>query len=396
MELLTILGATGSIGQSTLSVVRRHPERFGVFALTANRQVARMLADCLEFSPRYAVMVDEAAAGELRRQLAEQGGKTRVLSGAEALCEVAAEPEVTTVMAAIVGAAGLLSTLAAVKSGKRVLLANKEALVMSGELFIDMVHRSGAQLLPIDSEHNAIFQCLPSELQQNPGRGSLVEAGVSKILLTGSGGPFRYTPVEQLADVTPAQAVAHPNWSMGPKISVDSATMMNKGLEYIEARWLFNAAPHQLEVLIHPQSVIHSMVQYSDGSVLAQLGQPDMMTPIAHALAYPARIASGVAQLDFCKLGELSFMAPDMARYPCLRLAIEACASGQGATTALNAANEEAVAAFLAGSLDFMAIASVNEAVMQQLGSTRANSVDEIIALDGAARRCARALIRKT
>ncbi|MDX1269381.1 MAG: 1-deoxy-D-xylulose-5-phosphate reductoisomerase, partial [Oceanisphaera sp.] len=248
MELLTILGATGSIGQSTLSVVRRHPERFGVFALTANRQVARMLADCLEFSPRYAVMVDEAAAGELRRQLAEQGGKTRVLSGAEALCEVAADPEVTTVMAAIVGAAGLLSTLAAVEAGKRVLLANKEALVMSGELFIDMVHRSGAQLLPIDSEHNAIFQCLPAELQQNPGRGSLVEAGVSKILLTGSGGPFRYTPVDQLANVTPAQAVAHPNWSMGPKISVDSATMMNKGLEYIEARWLFNAAPHQLEV----------------------------------------------------------------------------------------------------------------------------------------------------
>ena len=335
------------------------------------------------------------AAKDLRQQLAQLNSATEVLSGSEALCEVAREPEVTTVMAAIVGAAGLLSTLAAVKAGKRVLLANKEALVMSGELFIDAVHRYGAQLLPIDSEHNAIFQCLPRTLQQNPGRGSLSEAGVSKILLTGSGGPFRYTPINELSEVTPAQAIAHPNWSMGPKISVDSATMMNKGLEYIEARWLFNAAPKQLQVLVHPQSVVHSMVQYSDGSVLAQLGQPDMMTPIAHALAYPARIASGVAPLDFCTLGDLSFMAPDMERYPCLQLAIDACASGQGATTALNAANEMTVAAFLAGELPFMAIAQVNEAVMQTLGSQGASCIDEIIALDNQARACASAHIRK-
>ncbi|MFD1007317.1 1-deoxy-D-xylulose-5-phosphate reductoisomerase [Oceanisphaera ostreae] len=395
MQTLTILGASGSIGQSTLAVVRQHPEQFSLFALSANSNVVRMLADCVEFAPRFAVMTDNLAAKELRRQLAQTSCRTQVLSGAQALCEVARDAEVTTVMAAIVGAAGLLSTLAAVEAGKRVLLANKEALVMSGELFIDKVHRHGAELLPIDSEHNAIFQCLPTTLQQNPGRGSLHDAGVSKILLTGSGGPFRYTPIEQLATVTPAQAIAHPNWSMGPKISVDSATMMNKGLEYIEARWLFNATPEQLQVLVHPQSVIHSMVQYSDGSVLAQLGQPDMMTPITHALAYPARIASGVAPLDFCALGDLSFMAPDMARYPCLQLAIDACASGQGATTALNAANEVAVSAFLAGNLSFMAIAEVNEAVMQQLGSTAVCNLDDIIAQDNKARTCAAAEIRK-
>ncbi|WP_375055469.1 1-deoxy-D-xylulose-5-phosphate reductoisomerase [Zobellella sp. DQSA1] len=395
MEMLTLLGATGSIGQSTLGVVRRHPERFGLFALTASRQVERMLADCLEFSPRYAVMADEGAARELRRLLAERGCVTQVLSGKDALCEVAAEPEVTTVMAAIVGAAGLLPTLAAVRAGKRVLLANKEALVMSGELFIEAVHRHGARLLPVDSEHNAIFQCLPVELQQNPGRGSLMAAGIGKILLTGSGGPFRYTPPEELTAVTPVQAVAHPNWSMGPKISVDSATMMNKGLEYIEARWLFNAPPEQLEVLVHPQSVIHSMVQYSDGSVLAQLGQPDMMTPIAHALAYPERIGSGVAPLDFCRLGELTFMAPDMTRYPCLQLAIDACAAGQGATTALNAANEVAVAAFLAGGLDYMGIAAVNETVVQKLGLIKVCSLEDILELDDQARRSATEIIRR-
>ncbi|WP_319782051.1 1-deoxy-D-xylulose-5-phosphate reductoisomerase [Oceanisphaera sp. IT1-181] len=395
MDTLAILGATGSIGQSTLAVVRQHPDRFSLFALSAHSNVGRMVTDCLEFAPRYAVMVDASAAKQLRHELAQLNSVTEVLSGSEALCEVACEPEVTTVMAAIVGAAGLLSTLSAVKAGKRVLLANKEALVMSGELFIDAVHHYGAELLPIDSEHNAIFQCLPSSLQQNPGRGSLSEAGVSKILLTGSGGPFRYTAINELSAVTPAQAIAHPNWTMGPKISVDSATMMNKGLEYIEARWLFNAAPEQLQVLVHPQSVVHSMVQYSDGSVLAQLGQPDMMTPIAHALAYPARIASGVAPLDFCTLGDLSFMAPDMARYPCLQLAIDACASGQGATTALNAANEVAVAAFLAGELNFMAINQVNEAVMQTLGASSVSTIDEIIALDNQARLCATAQIRK-
>lgn len=395
MQTLTVLGASGSIGQSTLAVVRQHPEQFSLFALSAHSNVTAMVKDCLEFVPRYAVMVDEVAARSLRQELALLGVSTQVLSGANALCEVAREPEVTTVMAAIVGAAGLLSTLAAVEAGKRVLLANKEALVMSGELFIDSVHRCGAELLPIDSEHNAIFQCLPDALQQNPGRGCLTTAGVSKILLTGSGGPFRYTPIADLAAVTPAQAIAHPNWSMGPKISVDSATMMNKGLEYIEARWLFNAAPKQIQVLVHPQSVVHSMVQYSDGSVLAQLGQPDMMTPIAHALAYPNRIASGVAPLDFCTLSDLSFMAPDMGRYPCLQLAIDACASGQGATTALNAANEVTVAAFLAGQLGFMGIAEVNEAVMQQLGSTQVSHLDDIIAQDIRARDCATAEIRK-
>ncbi|NHI01374.1 MULTISPECIES: 1-deoxy-D-xylulose-5-phosphate reductoisomerase [Oceanimonas] len=395
MQQLTILGASGSIGQSTLGVVRRHPERFGVFALTASRQVERMLADCLEFAPRFAVMAEPAAAAELRRRLNEAGSRTQVLDGAEALCQVAAEPEVDTVMAAIVGAAGLLPTLAAVRAGKRVLLANKEALVMSGELFIDAVHHSGAELLPVDSEHNAIFQCLPPELQRTPGRGDLAGAGIGKILLTGSGGPFRYTPVEQLSEVTPAEAVNHPNWSMGPKISVDSATMMNKGLEYIEARWLFNAAPHQIDVLVHPQSVIHSMVQYSDGSVLAQLGQPDMMTPIAHSLAWPERIESGVAPLDFTRLGELSFMAPDMARYPCLQLAIDACGAGQGATTALNAANEVAVAAFLERRLAFMAIAGINQKVMDSLGASRARSLEDILALDAQARRLAGQLIGK-
>lgn len=393
MQQLTILGATGSIGQSTLAVVRRHPERFSVFALTASRQVEKILADCLAFAPRYAVMAEPAAAAELGRRLRDAGSPTQVLAGSDALCEVAAAPEVDVVMAAIVGAAGLLPTLAAVKACKRVLLANKEALVMSGELFIDAVHHSRAELLPVDSEHNAIFQCLPAGLQQAPGRGDLAAAGIGKILLTGSGGPFRYTPIEDLAAVTPAQAVNHPNWSMGPKISVDSATMMNKGLEYIEARWLFNAAPAQIDVLIHPQSVIHSMVQYSDGSVLAQLGQPDMMTPIAHSLAWPERIESGVAPLDFTRLGELSFMAPDMARYPCLQLAMDACAAGQGATTALNAANEVAVAAFLEGRLGFMAIAGINRNVMDRLGATRAQALEDILALDAEARRLAGQLI---
>lgn len=394
MQQLTILGATGSIGQSTLAVVRRHPEQFSVFALTACQQLPQMLADCLEFSPRYAVMAVPAAAAQLRQMLAQSGSTTTVLEGTEALCRVADDAEVTVVMAAIVGAAGLLPTLAAVQAGKRVLLANKEALVMSGELFIDAVHQSHAELLPVDSEHNAIFQCLPEALQRNPGRGCLNHAGISKLLLTGSGGPFRYTPVSELTAVTPAQAINHPNWSMGPKISVDSATMMNKGLEYIEARWLFNAAPEQIEVLVHPQSVIHSMVQYSDGSVLAQLGQPDMMTPIAHALAWPERMESGVAPLDFTRLGELSFMAPDMARYPCLELAMDACAQGQGATTALNAANEVAVAAFLNQDIGFMTIADINRKVTEQLGTTRAVILEDILALDEEARRLAVQLIR--
>ncbi|ENC6656528.1 1-deoxy-D-xylulose-5-phosphate reductoisomerase [Aeromonas hydrophila] len=395
MHNLVILGASGSIGQSTLKVLRHNPGRWQVLALTAARSVEAMLRDCLEFSPRFAVMVDEAAASELAAQLKTHGSVTRVMAGPAALCEVAAHPDAHSVMAAIVGAAGLAPTMAAVRAGKRILLANKEALVMSGAFFMEAVREHGAELLPIDSEHNAIFQCLPEAIQRQPGFCDLAGAGISKILLTGSGGPFRYTDIAELARVTPAQAIAHPNWSMGAKISVDSATMINKGLEYIEARWLFNAAPEQIQVVIHPQSVIHSMVQYKDGSVLAQLGNPDMCTPIAHALAYPARVESGVEPLDFFSVGEFSFIRPDYERYPCLQLAMHACQQGQASTTALNAANEEAVAAFLAERIGFMDIARVNEATMLALGGTAAGSLDDLIALDGAARARAHNLIEE-
>ncbi|MGU5739154.1 1-deoxy-D-xylulose-5-phosphate reductoisomerase [Aeromonas caviae] len=395
MQNLVILGASGSIGQSTLKVLRHNPGRWQVLALTAARSVDAMLRDCLEFSPRFAVMVDEGAASELAGRLKAHGSTTRVLSGQAALCDVAAHPDAHSVMAAIVGAAGLAPTMAAVRAGKRILLANKEALVMSGAFFMEAVREHGAELLPIDSEHNAIFQCLPVDVQRQPGFCDLAGAGISKILLTGSGGPFRYADVGELHHVTPAQAIAHPNWSMGAKISVDSATMMNKGLEYIEARWLFNAAPEQIQVVIHPQSVIHSMVQYKDGSVLAQLGNPDMCTPIAHALAYPERIESGVEPLDFFSVGEFSFIRPDYDRYPCLALAMRACQQGQGATTSLNAANEEAVAAFLAERIGFMDIARVNESVMAELGSSAAGSLADLIALDGTARARAQQLIKE-
>ncbi|MGE6106509.1 1-deoxy-D-xylulose-5-phosphate reductoisomerase [Aeromonas sobria] len=395
MRQLVILGASGSIGQSTLKVLRRNPGRWQVLALTAWRSLDAMVRDCLEFSPRFAVMVDETAARELASRLRAHGSQTRVLSGAKALCEVAAHPDAHSVMAAIVGAAGLAPTMAAVRAGKRILLANKEALVMSGAFFMEAVRDHGAELLPIDSEHNAIFQCLPEAIQRQPGFCDLAAAGISKILLTGSGGPFRYSELGELASVTPAQAVAHPNWSMGAKISVDSATMFNKGLEYIEARWLFNAAPEQIQVVIHPQSVIHSMVQYKDGSVLAQLGNPDMCTPIAHALAYPDRISSGVEPLDFFSVGEFSFIRPDLDRYPCLALAMSACRQGQAATTALNAANEAAVAAFLAERIGFMDIARVNEAALQAFGQQGAGSLDDLIALDGAARARAHDLIEE-
>ncbi len=395
MQNLVILGASGSIGQSTLKVLRHNPGRWQVLALTAARSVDAMLRDCLEFSPRFAVMVDEGAASELAGRLKAHGSTTRVLSGQAALCDVAAHPDAHSVMAAIVGAAGLAPTMAAVRAGKRILLANKEALVMSGAFFMEAVREHGAELLPIDSEHNAIFQCLPVDVQRQPGFCDLAGAGISKILLTGSGGPFRYADVGELHHVTPAQAIAHPNWSMGAKISVDSATMMNKGLEYIEARWLVNAAPEQIQVVIHPQSVIHSMVQYKDGSVLAQLGNPDMCTPIAHALAYPERIESGVEPLDFFSVGEFSFIRPDYERYPCLALAMSACQQGQGATTSLNAANEEAVAAFLAERIGFMDIARVNESVMAELGSSAAGSLADLIALDGTARARAQQLIKE-
>lgn len=395
MQNLVILGASGSIGQSTLKVLRHNPGRWQVLALTAARSVDAMLRDCLEFFPRFAVMVDEGAASDLAGRLKAHGSTTRVLSGQAALCDVAAHPDAHSVMAAIVGAAGLAPTMAAVRAGKRILLANKEALVMSGAFFMEAVREHGAELLPIDSEHNAIFQCLPVDVQRQPGFCDLAGAGISKILLTGSGGPFRYADVGELHHVTPAQAIAHPNWSMGAKISVDSATMMNKGLEYIEARWLFNAAPEQIQVVIHPQSVIHSMVQYKDGSVLAQLGNPDMCTPIAHALAYPERIESGVEPLDFFSVGEFSFIRPDYERYPCLALAMSACQQGQGATTSLNAANEEAVAAFLAERIGFMDIARVNESVMAELGSSAASSLADLIALDGTARARAQQLIKE-
>jgi 1-deoxy-D-xylulose-5-phosphate reductoisomerase len=382
MQYLTILGSTGSIGRSTLDVVRRHPERFAVTALTANRDVTQMISDCLEFHPTFAVMADDLAAKQLHDALMPYHLSIEVLSGADALCHVAAHSAVDIVMAAIVGAAGLLPAMAAIEQGKTVLLANKEALVMSGRLFIDAAHQHGARILPIDSEHNAIFQCLPAETQSTLGRCDLQAAGVDKILLTGSGGPFRYTPLNEMSAVTPEQAVSHPNWSMGRKISVDSATMMNKGLEFIEAKWLFNAEPAQIQVIIHPQSVIHSMVQYRDGSVLAQMGQPDMRTPIAHALGFPERVASGVGALDFSRIGELSFLPVDFARYPCLKLAIEACWAGQGATTALNAANEIAVDAFLNGQIGFMDIYRVVAEVLDHLPQTNTNDLASILNID--------------
>ncbi|MGL4448226.1 MAG: 1-deoxy-D-xylulose-5-phosphate reductoisomerase, partial [Shewanella sp.] len=339
-------------------------------------------------------MVDAAAAQALKAQL-PPALKIQVTSGADELVDLVTAPQVDTVMAAIVGAAGLVPTLAAVNAGKRVLLANKEALVMSGELFMDAAIRAGATLLPVDSEHNAIFQCLPQDVQANLGRCDLAAAGISHILLTGSGGPFLTAPLSSLKTMTPAQACKHPNWSMGPKISVDSATMMNKGLEYIEARWLFNTQPAQLKVVIHPQSVIHSMVQYRDGSVIAQMGNPDMRTPIAHCMAYPQRISSGVEPLDFFKVGQLSFCEPDFERFPCLALAIAACAQGQEATTVLNAANEVAVAAFLQGRIGFTDIAKVNERCLIAIKQRGLSSIEDIIALDAQTRIYAEEILTK-
>ncbi|WP_312671418.1 1-deoxy-D-xylulose-5-phosphate reductoisomerase [Pseudescherichia sp.] len=389
MKQLTLLGSTGSIGCSTLDVVRHNPDRFAVTALVAGKNVARMAEQCLEFTPRYAVMDDAACARELNEILTQHGSRTEVLSGQQAACDMAALDEVDQVMAAIVGAAGLLPTLAAIRAGKRVLLANKESLVTCGRLFMEAVKESGAQLLPVDSEHNAIFQSLPQPFQRNLGYADLEQNGVASILLTGSGGPFRETPLSELAAMTPDQACRHPNWSMGRKISVDSATMMNKGLEYIEARWLFNASARQMEVLIHPQSVIHSMVRYQDGSVLAQLGEPDMRTPIAHTMAWPDRVSSGVKALDFCSLGTLSFAAPDYDRYPCLKLAMEAFEQGQAATTALNAANEVTVAAFLASRIRFTDIAALNLSVLERMDLREPQSIEDVLAVDALARETA-------
>ena len=389
MKQLTLLGSTGSIGCSTLDVVRHNPDRFAVTALVAGKNVTRMAEQCLEFTPRYAVMDDAASARELKETLAQHGSRTEVLSGQQAACDMAALEEVDQVMAAIVGAAGLLPTLAAIRAGKRVLLANKESLVTCGRLFMEAVKESGAQLLPVDSEHNAIFQSLPQPFQRNLGYADLEQNGVASILLTGSGGPFRETPLSELAAMTPDQACCHPNWSMGRKISVDSATMMNKGLEYIEARWLFNASARQMEVLIHPQSVIHSMVRYLDGSVLAQLGEPDMRTPIAHTMAWPDRVSSGVKALDFCSLSTLSFAAPDYDRYPCLKLAMEAFEQGQAATTALNAANEVTVAAFLDSRIRFTDIAALNLSVLERMDLREPQSIEDVLAVDALARETA-------
>ncbi|WP_289993515.1 1-deoxy-D-xylulose-5-phosphate reductoisomerase [Photorhabdus laumondii] len=394
MKRLTILGSTGSVGKSTLTVVRNNPDKFKVTALAAGKNIQVMAEQCLEFRPQYAAMADEVSAKELRQLLIEQGCKTEVFFGEQAACDLAALNDVDQVMSGIVGVAGLLPTLAAIRAGKQILLANKESLITSGRFFMDAVAKHNAQLLPIDSEHNAIFQSLPEVIQRNLGRGDLKQYGIANIILTGSGGPFRHTPLEQLAFVTPDQACAHPNWSMGRKISVDSATMMNKGLEYIEACCLFNASAAEMEVVVHPQSVIHSMVRYQDGSVIAQLGTPDMCTPIAYAMAYPNRIASGVEPLDFYSLGTLTFSKPDYERYPCLKLAIEACHAGQTATTVLNAANEEIVKIFLQNGISFTDIAIINRQVVEKLNLSEPQSIEEVLQIDNLARDLAIKTIR--
>lgn len=380
-QQITVLGATGSIGLSTLDVIARHPDRYQVFALSGFTRLSELLALCVRHVPRFAVVPEVAAARSLQDDLRAAGLSTRVLVGEEGLCQVASDPEVDTVMAAIVGAAGLRPTLAAVEAGKKILLANKEALVMSGALFMQAVRKSGSVLLPIDSEHNAIFQCMPLDYARG-----LEAVGVRRILLTASGGPFRQTPMAELAHVSPDQACAHPNWSMGRKISVDSASMMNKGLELIEACWLFDARPSQVEVVIHPQSVIHSLVDYVDGSVLAQLGNPDMRTPIANALAWPERIDSGVAPLDLFAIARLDFEAPDEERFPCLRLARQAAEAGNSAPAMLNAANEVAVAAFLDERVRYPEIASIIEEVLNLEPVVAVGDLDAVFTADAKAR----------
>ena len=386
-QWLTILGSTGSIGCSTLDVVRRHPDRYRVYALTAARRAEDMLAQIAEFSPRFAVMTDAEAAESVRAGL-PFNATTQVLAGADALIDVASAAEVNQVMAAIVGAAGLLPTLAAAEAGKRGLLANKESLVMAGPLFMEAIRRGGAELLPIDSEHNAIFQSMPADYA-----GDLSEKGIRKILLTASGGPFRGRTSEALKDVTPSQAVAHPNWSMGAKISVDSATLMNKGLELIEACFLFNCQADDVQVVVHPESVIHSMVQYCDGSVLAQLGQPDMRTPIAYGMAWPERIEAGVASLDLFEIARLNFEAADEETFPCLGLAKQAFAAGGTMPAVLNAANEVAVDAFLQEQIPFNDIPTLIARVMSEHLPVAADDIETILSADAWARSRARETI---
>lgn len=378
LQVLTILGSTGSIGVSTLDVVSRHPEKFRIFALAGHKQVAKLAAQCVQFQPEYAVVADGACATELEQILRAQQCQTKVLHGKQALIDVASADEISGVMCAIVGAAGLPSALAAAKKGKTIYLANKETLVVSGALFMETAAANGAKVLPIDSEHNAIFQVLPHDYQ----RGGLQAAGIDSIILTASGGPFLETDLSVFPSITPAQAVKHPNWSMGQKISVDSASMMNKGLELIEAHWLFGCPPSQLEVVIHPQSVIHSMVRYRDGSVLAQLGNPDMRTPIAYCLGLPERIESGVGALDFGKLSGLTFKEPDFNRFPCLKLAYEAMSAGGVAPCVLNAANETAVAAFLGGCIRFTDIAAAVSHCLAQATVGDASSIESLLAQD--------------
>ncbi len=393
VQSITVLGSTGSIGKSTLDVLLSHTDKYRVFALTANTQVDLLAKQCLACRPEFAVVSNNHYAKQLVDLLKGTPCKTQVLHGEDALIDVSASSEVDAVMAAIVGAAGLMPTFAAVQAGKRVMLANKESLVMSGGLFMQAAKKSGALILPTDSEHNAIFQCLPDQVVVDGD--TLANAGVSKLLLTGSGGPFRTTPKADLKNITPEQACAHPNWSMGKKISVDSATMMNKGLEFIEACWLFNAAPADIDILIHPQSIVHSMVQYCDGSVVAQLGQPDMRTPIAHCLAWPQRIEANVAPLDFAALKELSFEQPDFNQFVCLDLAINAIKEGKGAPVALNAANEVAVEAFLHRKIPFTAIADTIAQVLQGWDDVEPTNIDMVIDQDNIAREKARSYLSR-
>ena len=384
-QVLTILGSTGSIGESTLDVVSRHPEKFRVFALAGHRQVDKLAAQCKQFRPEYAVVGDAGHAAELEKKLKQEGISTQVLYGSQALIDVASADEVSGVMCAIVGAAGLPSALAAAQKGKTIYLANKETLVVSGALFMETARQNGATVLPIDSEHNAIFQVLPRDYT-----GRLNEHGINSIILTASGGPFLNTDLSTFDSITPEQAVKHPNWSMGRKISVDSASMMNKGLELIEAHWLFNCPPEKLEVVIHPQSVIHSMVRYRDGSVLAQLGNPDMRTPIAYCLGLPERIDSGVGELDFGALSALTFQKPDFDRFPCLKLAYQAMNAGGAAPCVLNAANEVAVATFLEKRIKFTDIAKVVAHCLAQDFSDGRHDIEGLLAQDAQTRRQAR------
>jgi 1-deoxy-D-xylulose-5-phosphate reductoisomerase len=396
LQNITILGSTGTIGQQTLDVIARHINEYKVFALAANNNVAALLKQCLQFKPEFAVLLDEKAAQDLRVQLKVHNCKTEILSGALGLEQVSSDARVDIVMAAIVGAAGLKPAMAAARAGKRILLANKETLVMAGSLFMQAVVQGGARLLPIDSEHNAIFQVMPAQKNQHLADGDLQSNGIRKIILTASGGPFRKYSQQALESVTPELALKHPNWVMGAKITIDSATLMNKGLEVIEAHWLFNAKPSQIEVVVHPQSIIHSMVEYIDGSVLAQLGNPDMRTPIAYALGYPNRIESGVASLNFLEIAKLEFEAPDTKRFPCLQLAYDALRLGGTAPTILNAVNEVAVPAFLNKQIQFMDIPALITKALESIAVNPVSSLQQLIEVDAEARRFALSNLKNT